>query len=57
MHHSKDRVFTLIMMLIFSRCTVSFNNYSTLYMTPVIQVLTALPTIFMCRLKSLQTLA
>ena len=33
MHHFKDRVFTFIMMLIFSRCIVSFNNYSTLYMT------------------------
>ena len=32
MHHSKEQVFTFIMMLIFSRCTVSFNNYSTLYM-------------------------
>ena len=32
MHHSKDLVFTFIMMLIFSRCTVSINNYSTLYM-------------------------
>ena len=33
MHHSKDRVFTFIKVLIFSRCVVSFNNYSTLYMT------------------------
>ena len=32
MHHSKEDVYTFIMMLIFSRCTVSFNNYSTLYM-------------------------
>ena len=32
MHHSNDQVFTFIMMLIFSRCTVSINNYSTLYM-------------------------
>ena len=32
MHHSKISVFTFIMMLIFSRCTVSCNNYSTLYM-------------------------
>ena len=32
MHHSKEQVFTFIMMLIFSRCTVSFNNYDTLYM-------------------------
>ena len=32
MHHSKDVVFTFIMMLIFSRCTVSINNYSALYM-------------------------
>ena len=31
MHHSKDLVFTFIMMLIFS-CTVLINNYSTLYM-------------------------
>ena len=32
MHHSKDLVFNFIMMLIFSRCTISINNYSTLYM-------------------------
>ena len=32
MHHSKELVFTIIMMLIYSRCIVSFNNYSTLYM-------------------------
>ena len=32
MHHSKDLVFTFIMLLIFSRSTVSINNYSTLYM-------------------------
>ena len=31
MHHSKDLVFTSIMVLIFSRCTVLINNYSTLY--------------------------
>ena len=32
MRHSKERVFTFIMMLIVYRCTVSLNNYSTLYM-------------------------
>ena len=32
MRHSKERVFTFIMMLIVSRCTVLINNYSTLYM-------------------------
>ena len=32
MHHSKDQVFTFIMMLIVSRCALSINNYSTLYM-------------------------
>ena len=32
MHHSKDQVLTFIMMLLFSRCTVSINNHSTLYM-------------------------
>ena len=32
MHHSKDLDFTFIMMLIFSHCTVSINNYSPLYM-------------------------
>ena len=32
LHHSNHLVFTFIMMLIFSRCTVSINNYSTLYM-------------------------
>ena len=31
MHHSKDQAFTLKMILIFSRCTVSFNNYNTLH--------------------------
>ena len=31
-HHLKGRVFTFIMMIIFAICTVSFNNYSTLYM-------------------------
>ena len=36
MHHSKDLVFTFIMMLIFSRCTVLINNYSTLYMVHAI---------------------
>ena len=29
MHHSKDLDFTFIMMLIFSSCTVSNDNYST----------------------------
>ena len=32
MHHSKDLVFTFMMMLILSRCIVIFNNYSTLHM-------------------------
>ena len=32
MHHSKDLVFTFIMMLIFSSCTVSIYDYSILYM-------------------------
>ena len=32
MHHSKDAVFTFMMVLIFSRSTVSVNNYSMLYM-------------------------
>ena len=32
MHYSKERVFTFIMMLIFSRFAVLFNNHSTLYM-------------------------
>ena len=47
MHHSNELAFTFIMMLEFSRCTVSFNNYRTLYMThsiplacfPVIELL------------------
>ena len=33
MHHSKKLAFTFIMILIISRFTVSFNNYSKLYMT------------------------
>ena len=32
MHHSNEQALTVIMMLVFSRCTVAFNNYSTLYM-------------------------
>ena len=32
MHHSKELAFIFITMLIFSRCSVVFNNYSTLYM-------------------------
>ena len=32
MRHSNELAFTFIMMLVFSRCTVLFNNYSTLYM-------------------------
>ena len=32
MHHSNEHALTFIMMLVLSRCTVSFNNYSTLYM-------------------------
>ena len=32
MHHSNEQALTFIMMLVFSRCIVSFNNYSTLYM-------------------------
>ena len=32
MHHSKDLGFNFIMILIFSRCTVSVNSYSALYM-------------------------
>ena len=39
MHHSNELAFTFIMMLhvIFSRCSVSLNNYSTstLYHWPV----------------------
>ena len=32
MHHSNEHAMTFIMMLAFSRCIVSFNNYSTIYM-------------------------
>ena len=32
MHHSKELAFTFMMVLIFSRSTVSVNNYSMLYM-------------------------
>ena len=32
MHHLNEQVLTFIMMLVFSRCTVSVNNYSTIYM-------------------------
>ena len=31
MLHSKEQAYNFIMMLIFSRCTASLNNYSTLY--------------------------
>ena len=32
MHHSKELAFTFIKMLVFSRCIVRLNKYSTLYM-------------------------
>ena len=32
MHHSKELVFNFIMMLVFSRCTVTFDDYNSLYM-------------------------
>ena len=32
MHHIKDLVFPFMIMDIFSRCTFSIYNYSTLYM-------------------------
>ena len=32
MHRSKELAITFLMMVVFSRCTVLFNNYSTLYM-------------------------
>ena len=32
MHHSKDPVFTFIMMLVLSSCIASIDNYSTLYL-------------------------
>ena len=32
MHHTNEQALTFIMMLVFSHCTVSFNNYSTIYM-------------------------
>ena len=35
MHHSKDLVFTFILVLIFSSCTVSIYNYSALYYGPL----------------------
>ena len=31
MLYSKEQAFNFIMMLIFSRCTASLNNYSILY--------------------------
>ena len=36
MHHSKELAIIFIMILIFSRSVVSFNNYSTLYMAHTI---------------------
>ena len=32
MHHLNEQALTFIMMLVFSRRTVSLNNYSTVYM-------------------------
>ena len=32
MHHSNEQVLTFIIMLVFSRFTVSFDNYSTIFM-------------------------
>ena len=31
MHNLKELAFTFLMMLVFSRCTVSYNNHSTSY--------------------------
>ena len=38
MYHSKEMYFTFIMLLISSRRTVSFNNYSILYIAHSIQM-------------------
>ena len=46
MHHSKDLVLTFIMMLTFSHCTVSINNYSTLYMVHCIPLAYRIMIIF-----------
>ena len=35
MHHSNEQAFTDILMLVFSRCTVAFNNYSTFFYGPL----------------------
>ena len=32
MHHLNEQAFTFIMMLVFSRCSGSLDNYSTIYM-------------------------
>ena len=32
MHHSNEQALTAKMMLVFSRCTVAFHNYSILFM-------------------------
>ena len=32
MHHLNEQVLAFIMMLVFSRCAVSLNNYSIIYM-------------------------
>ena len=32
MHHLNEQALAFIMMLVVSRCTVSLNNYSTIYM-------------------------
>ena len=32
MHRLNEQALAFIMMLVFSRCTVSLNNYSTIYM-------------------------
>ena len=38
MHHSNEQALTIIMMLVVYRCTVSFNNYSTIYVVHFIQL-------------------
>ena len=38
MHHLNEQALTFIMVLVFSRCTVSLNNYSTIYMVHSIPV-------------------
>ena len=48
MHHLNEQALTFIIMLVVSRCTVSLNNYSTMYMYMVHSIPLACSFVFVC---------